>query len=110
MIDWMRIHNLRTEIGADDFLEVVDMFLEEADEVIGRLTGSPDMAQVESELHFLKGAALNLGLTELAALCQTGERLAAGGRAAAVDLAQVEQVYLASHKALQQTHGRPPTP
>ena len=38
MIDWGRVRDLRSEIGADDFAEVVAMFLDEADEVIARIT------------------------------------------------------------------------
>jgi len=100
MIDWARIEDLRSEIGAEDFLEVVDMFLDEADEVVGQLSGPPLPDQVEGQLHFLKGAALNLGLTDLAAHCQDGERRAASGDAASVDLAQVVAVYTASRRLL----------
>ena len=107
MIDWTRVGDLRSEIGEDDFLEVVDMFLEEADEVIGLLSGPADLPQVESQLHFLKGSALNLGLTELAALCQTGERSAAMGRPDQVDLPQLVQVYQASRQSLTSALGQP---
>ncbi len=103
MIDWARVDELRSEIGQDDFMEVVDMFLEEADGVIVQLTAPPDLSQVESQLHFLKGSALNLGLSDLAALCQNGERQAAQGCAAAVNLHHVAEVYLASRKLLLDT-------
>lgn len=106
MIDWARVEDLRSEIGADDFLEVVDMFLDEADEVIGRLNGPAMPDQVESQLHFLKGAALNLGLTDLAARCQDGEKRAANGDARAVDLVQVVAVYYASRQLLSDSLGR----
>jgi histidine phosphotransfer protein HptB len=100
MIDWERLRELRSEIGADSFMEVVEMFLEEADGVAERLaTGVPD-AELEAELHFLKGSALNLGLDELAALCQAGERAAAVGDAASVDTAAVIRCYAASKSAL----------
>lgn len=100
MIDWARVHDLGSEIGKEDFLEVVNLFLEEADEVIAALTGRPDLPQVESRLHFLKGSALNLGLADLAALCQSGERSAAMGAAASVNLQQVAAVYQASRRLL----------
>lgn len=100
MIDWARVNDLRSEIGEDDFLEVVAMFLEEADEAVGRLTGPPNLLQVENQLHFLKGAALSLGLTDLAAVCQAGERSAALGNAGIVDLAQVAQIYRTSRRML----------
>lgn len=105
MIDWARIEDLRSEIGADDFLEVVEMFLDEADEVVGRLSGPPMPDQVESQLHFLKGAALNLGLTDLAARCQEGERRAASGDAATVDLAALISGYYASRQLLSDSLG-----
>lgn len=107
MIDWARVGDLRSEIGEDDFLEVVDLFLEEADEVIAALTGPPDLPQVESQLHFLKGSALNLGLTNLASLCQAGERSAATGNAAAVNLQQVVTVYQNSRQLLLESLARP---
>jgi HPt (histidine-containing phosphotransfer) domain-containing protein len=79
MIDWNRVQDLRSEIGFDDFDDVVTLFLDEADEVVSRLTGLTDARAIESELHFLKGSALNLGFSELAMICQTGERRAATG-------------------------------
>lgn len=80
MIDWLRMSELRDEIGQDGFDEVVDVFLEEAEEVVARLGAGPAPAQ--EDLHFLKGSALNLGFVEVAQLCQDGERLlAAGARA-----------------------------
>lgn len=79
MIDWGRVKELRDEIGADDFDEVVALFLEEADEVIARIAPSAGAKALEADLHFLKGAALNLGFADFAALCQDGERRAAAG-------------------------------
>ena len=68
MIDWERVADLRSEVGEDDFFEVVDMFLEEVEEVIDRLTSSPEPARFEDDLHFLKGSALNLGFRHFSAL------------------------------------------
>ena len=99
MIDWARVEDLKSEIGEDDFREVVQMFLEEADEVAAYLDGPPDWDAVESRLHFLKGSALNLGLSDLAALCQAGEKRAASGAASEVELHVVTASYKAS-KAL----------
>lgn len=67
LIDWTRVHELRAEIGHDGFGEVVAMFLEESDSIIASASGplAPD------ELHFLKGAALNLGFSDLAEACAT---------------------------------------
>jgi histidine phosphotransfer protein HptB len=99
MIDWTRVDDLKSEIGDDDFLEVVEMFLEETDQVAAHLDGPPDFGGVESLLHFLKGSALNLGLSDLAALCQAGEKRAASGTASEVELHLVTASYKAS-KAL----------
>lgn len=100
MIDWKRVEELREEIGADGFAEVADMFLEEAEGAVHALLAGPPLDEVESQLHFLKGSALNLGLSALAAVCQDGERKAAAGNAAAVDLAEVAAVYQASRASL----------
>ena len=74
MVDWERVRALRDEIGAEDFDEVVALFLEEADPAIAALSGEgragPDA------LHFLKGAALNLGFAALADHCAAAERQA----------------------------------
>ena len=100
MIDWERVKELRGEIGAEDFDEVVDMFLEEADEAVTRLTPDLTAKAIEADLHFLKGAALNLGFVMLSGLCQDGERRAAGG-STEVDLTSVAQVYFESKAAFQ---------
>ncbi|SEM89224.1 Hpt domain-containing protein [Pseudorhodobacter antarcticus] len=99
MIDWNRVAELRHEIGADDFAEVVDMFLEEADEVAATMAANITPDAVESALHFLKGSALNLGFRELAQLCQIGEKAASLGDVGGVNLAQVVAVYERSKSA-----------
>lgn len=99
MIDWNRIAELRAEIGADDFQEVVDLFLAEADATVLRLTPDRDPKSLEADCHFLKGAALNLGFSALAAECQTREMQAALGQAVD-DLSALRQIYHASRAAL----------
>ena len=92
MIDWDRVRELRSEIGPDDFDEVVSLFLEEADEAIARLSLDGGAKALAADLHFLKGAALNLGFDTLSALCQDGERRAGVGDLS-VDLAAVKEAY-----------------
>jgi histidine phosphotransfer protein HptB len=99
MIDWARLHELRDEIGEDDLADVVALFLDEADEVVLRLSPAMPDPELEGQLHFLKGSALNLGLADLAGLCQDGERRAAQGQGAAVDLDAIRSVYEASKTA-----------
>lgn len=101
MIDWNRVCELRSEIGAEDFAEVVAMFLEEADEVIARLSNAAGARVLEGDLHFLKGSALNLGFADFAALCQEGERRASQGDAS-VPTAPVARCYAASKAAFEQ--------
>ena len=98
MIDWKRVEELREEIGADGFVEVADMFLEEAEGAVRALVAGLPADEVEGQLHFLKGSALNLGLSDLAAICQEGERKAAAGLA--VDIAQVAAIWQASRAGL----------
>jgi histidine phosphotransfer protein HptB len=100
MIDWKRVEELKEEIGADGFVEVADMFLDEAEGAVRALISGLPETEVEGQLHFLKGSALNLGLSELAAVCQEGERKAAAGHAALIDLMQVATIWRASRASL----------
>jgi HPt (histidine-containing phosphotransfer) domain-containing protein len=65
------IQDLKDEIGDDAMAEVIGLFCEECDPVAARLAGGRAR---EADLHFLKGAALNLGLDALARLCGEIER------------------------------------
>ncbi|MEM7075514.1 MAG: Hpt domain-containing protein [Pseudomonadota bacterium] len=94
MIDWARVAELRSEIGADDFGEVVDLFLEEVEAEVAGLTGP--VQGLEARLHFLKGSALNLGFDRFSRLCQDGEVRAAGGDGQSVDLAAIRDAYTQS--------------
>ena len=98
MIDWKRVAELKEETGADGFVEVADMFLDEAEGAVRALVAGLPPTEVEGQLHFLKGSALNLGLSELAAICQEGERKAASGQA--VDMMQVAAIWQASRAGL----------
>lgn len=93
MISWDRVNELCEEVGQDDFLEVVEIFLEEVEEVVERLKSSPDPSTYESDLHFLKGSALNLGFDGLAALCSDGEKMARTGAPQDVNLKLVIDMY-----------------
>lgn len=105
MIDWDRVRELRSEIGADDFAEVTAMFLDEADEAVSRLSPGLSAKAMEADLHFLKGAALNLGFVALSNLCQEGERRAAAGDTG-VDLEAVRRTYGNSKAAFESGLGQ----
>ena len=92
MLDWKRIESLRAEVGDDGFDEVVELFLEEIEEVAGRLRQPQGAGTPADDLHLLKGLSLNLGFSALGDLCQKGER------GAAVDLAGLLACYAASRR------------
>ncbi len=92
MIDWSRVTELRDEIGAEDFGEVVEIFLEEVETVLDKLRAG-DRNELEQNLHFLKGSALNLGFEQFSTLCQDGERLSSQGQSDGVDLPAVVTLY-----------------
>ncbi len=96
MIDWTRVTALRDEIGADDFEEVVELFVEEVDALVARLRRDGKTHALEEDMHFLKGSALNLGFATLSELCEAGEYAAARGAGADVDLDAVLESYDAS--------------
>lgn len=98
MIDWDRITVLRDEVGAEDFDEVVDLFLDEVEEVTNRLRAAPELAKLEEDLHFLKGSAMSLGFRAFSALCQEGESRSASGSAETVDIAAILDCYDRSKK------------
>lgn len=95
MIDWPRVRELKDEVGSDSFDEVVELFLEEVEEVITRLH-TDDRTQLEQDLHFLKGSALNLGFEAFSTLCLEGERISAEGNAAGVNLPHILASFAAS--------------
>jgi HPt (histidine-containing phosphotransfer) domain-containing protein len=86
MIDWPHVDGLRDDMGAG-FDELVEVFLDEVDDGIARLDARASPAQMASDLHFLKGAALNLGFAHFADLCGRGEEDAGQGKS--VDLAPI---------------------
>lgn len=100
MINWAKVSELRDEIGAEDFGEVVEIFLEEVDDAIERMRSKIDVggetSKLECGLHFLKGSALNLGFRQFSTLCQAGETAAAEGHPDTVDLAEILASYDAS--------------
>jgi histidine phosphotransfer protein HptB len=100
MINWAHVDELKAELG-EAFDEVVAMFLEEAGEVVARLGNSSVPARYQADLHFLKGAALNLGFDRFAELCAEGEATAAAGQPEKVALREIIDTYHASVRELQ---------
>lgn len=101
MIDWDRVNALREEVGPEAFAEVVDLFLEEVDEKVAQISAGRG-GTAEEDMHFLKGAAINLGFSDLGALCSASETLARSGQAEEIDLAAVFDCFEASRDSFLQ--------
>lgn len=102
MIDWDRVNELRNEVGAEDFQEVFEMFLEEVEETMGRMVSVPNPAVLEEDMHFLKGSALNLGFKGFSNLCEIGEKAAKTGQTGTISLDEVWEVYAVSKIAFKE--------
>lgn len=96
MIDWIRVRELQEEIGADDFGEIVEVFMEEVETAIESLPGADKGTELEELMHLIKGCAWNLGFRELGKLCAEGEAAAAAGNGASVDIAGVLSSFAAA--------------
>lgn len=97
MIDWDQVTALREEVGAEDFEDVVEIFLQEVDDEIASLTATSD--GLAEKLHFLKGSALNLGFREFSDLCQSGERALSTEPDLSVDVDRLRDSYQNSRAA-----------
>ncbi|KPQ06912.1 MAG: putative kinase [Rhodobacteraceae bacterium HLUCCA12] len=97
MIDWTQVDEMKLEMGTG-FNEVVSMFLDEVGEVIARLESGADPETLGADLHFLKGATLNLGFSDFADMCESGERLVQQDRGDAVDIDALLVCYRASRE------------
>lgn len=103
MIDWTRVNDLRAEIGDENFDEIVELFLQEADMAVADLSGRLALADLGIALHALKGSALNLGFDSLAQLCGAAELQATSGTLPDVD--GIVAAYARSRSAF--AEGRP---
>ena len=98
MINWTRVAELEEDLGPDDMVEVFAVFRAEAEEVIDRLACLPDplpqaSEQLQRDMHFLRGCAVNLGLDSLGDLCDAAEANLASGRPDKVHLDEIVASY-----------------
>lgn len=99
LIDWHRVAELRHEIGAEDFDEVVALFLVEVQATLDGLLAQPaDLDTLSEQLHFLKGSTLNLGFARLSALCEAGELAITAGLGATLDPDLLRRSYARSRE------------
>lgn len=96
MIDWDRVSELQEEVGENDFQDVVDMFLDEVSGEMETIASNQSAQELEAKLHFLKGAALNLGLKGFADVCDAGEKMARKGDVTGIDHSAIVSCYQAS--------------
>ncbi|MDD9923366.1 MAG: Hpt domain-containing protein [Boseongicola sp.] len=98
MLDFDRLDELKKEVGEEDFHDILSLFFEEFEESLAQLiTASP--SQQSETLHFLKGSAMNIGLSKVSELCRTGEEALKAG-ATSVDPVKIQDAYDASRSAL----------
>lgn len=74
MIDIVRIHELRSEIGKDDLAVIVAAYVEEARDTLERVASGPSQDTQARAVHFLRSGALNIGLRGIATLAGQLER------------------------------------
>ncbi|NBB96898.1 MAG: hypothetical protein GVY34_01830 [Alphaproteobacteria bacterium] len=103
MIDWSRVSELHEEVGDDALGEVLELFASEVDEGLARLAQATAPKAIAAEFHFLKGAALNLGLEDVARLCANGEENALAGHPTETERAAVAEQFPACCHELQTT-------
>ena len=99
MIDWQQVQTLKSDVGADEFDEVLELFFAEVEEAILRLGGAASPDARADILHFLKGAALNLGFDALSACCHEEESAMRQAQPQQPDLSQVAVLYAKSKAA-----------
>ncbi len=100
MIDWTRVQELKGEFGEEGFGEVVEIFVEETAPIIERLAEGRS-ADLAADLHFVKGSADNMGLSDLTEMCRRGEAAAATG--APPDVTGLRHAFEGARTALTRT-------
>jgi HPt (histidine-containing phosphotransfer) domain-containing protein len=101
MINWTRMNELRKELGEEDFQEVLDLFLEEVQIVIDRLRVTETLTELQDDMHFLKGSALNIGLSHLAMVTRVAEEKANASTLERCDLDKVISTFDETKEAFQ---------
>lgn len=99
MLDWNRIHELRNEVGDDEFKLILELFLDEVEGALMHLS-KRNAGKLADDLHFLKGCAWNLGFRDFGKLCDEGERLVAVNTPAAFDIEAMMACYSTSKQAI----------
>ncbi|WP_412504251.1 Hpt domain-containing protein [Roseovarius sp. SYSU LYC5161] len=89
LIDWNRVSELRSEIGGNDFSDVVALFIEEVEDMLDQFNSATEANDLQAQLHYLKGSALNLGFHAFANACRSAESKVAIEGPAAIDKKEI---------------------
>ena len=100
MISKERLDELRSEVGNDDFEEIVALFIADSDGILVKPRAASGPAEAEDLLHTLKGSALNLGFDEVARLCCEGQGSSAGSACWTAQFGHLLDVYEQSKSRL----------
>lgn len=99
MIDWGRVAAVRHEVGEVEFLPIIELFLDEIEGAIMAIAVG-DAASLRRSLQFMKGCALNIGLTALCQTCDAWETMVIEGRGSALQIDSLMESYALSKQAL----------
>lgn len=100
MIDTTRLDQLADEIGRESLAEIVDVFMSEMDETVEKLPEVDSAQAYAAQLHFLKGSALNLGLTAIAVACDEERGAIMTGAERSQNVTQIKALYEKSRAML----------
>ena len=89
MIDWARINELKAEVGEDAVTEVVEIFFEEVDDAMEALGSAATPDALADALHFLKGSAQNVGMTDVSDACAAQEGEVRAGIRTTADMSAI---------------------
>ena len=101
MLDHTRLDLLRRELGHTSLQEIFIIFEEECQTAINNLKLARCPDQIVQAAHFLRGNCANLGLTQLAKLCQAIETSATTSASTNAQVDMLEQVFRRSIDELQ---------
>ncbi|KIT17018.1 Hpt domain-containing protein [Jannaschia aquimarina] len=75
MLDIERLSELAGEVGEEDLDMVLNLFLDEAEEVIERISKRMEDEDFAKATHFLRSGALNIGFSGLASAAGAADDL-----------------------------------
>lgn len=102
MINWARVADLKQDLGEENIGEIFDLFLTEVETIIDALRGQDFVQSLQTDMHFLKGSALNLGFDVFGHLCSDAEKAASEGATEKIDISGIVATYDASKEVFKE--------